>query len=412
MRNTFKDKKELVMQGYIVLLAVSAIMFNVVMRYCYLGFDYDEHSLFVKTCIPIVLSPMLVCVLLSALFIDNGHSKRVGIGGLLLMIAMTIIQTGSMIWMQSLETGDDILITHYDYNLRLPMAIFVASSSFMRGGAIALIMSILSLKRKSSRKEEITLFAVIGLSVCIASFWLIYVRLCLSGSLVVLAGSLFTLLLIPALIYYWGLGKEKKPLISTSQETLNTKVGIRRVMLTLIIVILFSVTILSVWRYYPQYWGVSYKKEIVYKTVFSFSLLAMAVGLITLMKKDLSAKKNLLYIGSLLLLVGLPLATLSVDVIIIDAIPQILIGVSASLLFYSTADYIIRLQTKHHAMMCVGVTVLIIILSRLMIFIFNQLEYLIHTKAVALYIIYPLMALTLMVLSHQYQEEKEELSHE
>ena len=187
--------KGIIAQCYLILLSASALLCRPVFYNCLSELRYCEHFILWKT-VPWMLTPMLICALLAAFFTEKGYWKSVGIAGLLFMLAATIVQSGSMVWMTTLELESDVLLVELnDYSVRLPMSFFLIGLSFMRGGAIAVMISLLSCVRQTENsKRESQLFASIAILTSVLAIWLIVARLDLTWPFVGAFGFLFALL--------------------------------------------------------------------------------------------------------------------------------------------------------------------------------------------------------------------------
>lgn len=108
MANFIKSNKELISKCYLLILAVSALIFQAVVYRCTYDFNGDEWILLWKMT-PWSLVPMLTCALLAAYFTDKGYGKTVGITGLFLLLGSAVVLSGSMLWASSYR--DEVLTT-------------------------------------------------------------------------------------------------------------------------------------------------------------------------------------------------------------------------------------------------------------------------------------------------------------
>ena len=155
MANFIKSNKELISKCYLVILAVSALLFQTMVYRCTYDSKGDEWILFWKMT-PWSLVPMLVCTLLAAYYTDKGYGKTVGITGLFLLLGSAVVLSGSMLWASSYRDVKVLTTSLCGYKIRMSLAVFLVGASFMRGGAIAILLSLFSNELLIPSEEVLT----------------------------------------------------------------------------------------------------------------------------------------------------------------------------------------------------------------------------------------------------------------
>jgi len=393
---TLEKSKGFIAQSYLILLAASALLCRPVFHNCMRGLQYCEDLILWKT-IPWTLIPMLICALLAAFFIEKGYRKNVGIAGILLMLAATVVQSGSMLWMTTLGPESDVpLVELNDHPIRLPMLFFFIGLSFMRGGAIALMLSLLSRVRfANNTNKETQRFASIAILTSVLAIWLIVAHLNLTWPLVGTVGLVFVLMLIPALFYYIGLDKDRIASVDNDEPKEYQTNRIKPSILPILIIIVSAVIIISFWRYLPKYcWEEHLGRGPANAFAMSISSLAMGFGILAIRKKE--ANHNRPLIGSILLLIGLPIVPLLLDYTLLTFIPQVAIGVGLAMILGPLMDDLVMVPTKHYALTWVGLVAVIVIVSKLLMAVFNWLTPICKGMSVNMYILYPFISLSLV----------------
>lgn len=407
MANIFTRNKGIVAQSYLIVLAASALLCRPVFHNCLRGLQYCERFILWKP-IPWMLTPLLICTLLAAFFSERGYGKSVGVAGIMLMLAATIVQSGSMVWMTALEPESDVLLVELnDYSVRLPMAFFLIGLSFMRGGAIALMISLLSrVRHANNANKESQLFASIAVLTSVLAIWLIVARLNLTWPFVGASGFLFALMLVPALFYYFGINDDRCPLDIADEHKEYRAIRINPPILPVLILVVSAVIITSFWRYLPMYWWEEHVGRGL-ANIFSLSIssLAVGVGILLLRKKATNTKSPL--IGSIILLFALPLVPLLLEYKFVVFIPQAAIGVGLAMILGPLMDDFIMVPTKHYAMTWVGIVMFIVMVSRLLIVVFNRMALICKGMSVNMYILYPLIALSLVIMCFFLRRRKQ-----
>lgn len=118
--------------------------------------------------------------------------------------------------------------------------------------------------------------------------------------------------------------------------------------------------------------------------------------------------KGSVLVGGILMLFGMPLGALLMDeAVLLEIIPMTLIGVGMAMIIGSTIESFVKLPAKHYALTWVGIITAIVVLSKLMIIVFNRMEVAFHTRTVAIYIVFPLLAVGVMVLGYLLRDKNE-----
>lgn len=406
-----KKNKEIFGKCYLVILVIVALFFKEIIHH---GFTYynalleDEFILFWKVT-PWTLSPMLVCTLLAAFFTDKGHGKEVGLAGMLMLFASSIVLTGGTLWASTPTDGKMLLTQLGGYSIHMPIATFLVASSFMRGGAVALLLSVLTHNRTSfNAAKELKWQTICTIVVCILAITIMrIVRPQLSWAIAALLGAIYILMLVPGFYCF-----KKSILGSSAQESNPETYGGERYSWIMPVVILYVcvLTITSYHQYVPYVWRYyNYYGPFPYMAI-DVSAIAFAISLFIFWRRR--SKGNILT-GAILLLFGLPLWVLFGDEILIEFIPMIMIGVGLAMIIGQTLVTVVKIPIQRYALSWVCIVSAIIILCKLIFVVFNRMAVAFNTRAVALFIAYPLLALLLMVLGYLFNEKKKkDFEHE
>ena len=134
------------------------------------------------------------------------------------------------------------------------------------------------------------------------------------------------------------------------------------------------------------------------------SSIAFVVGLLFYRKTC----KGSVLVGGILMLFGLPLGAMLMDeAVLLEIIPMALIGEGMAMIIGATIETFVKLPVKHYALFWVGIIAAIVVFSKLMIVGFNRMEVAFHTRTVAIYIVFPLLAVAVMVLGYLLREKNE-----
>lgn len=406
-----KNNKELLGKCYLVILVIVALFFKEIIHH---GFTYyndlleDEFILFWKVT-PWTLSPMLVCTLLAAFFTDKGHGKEVGLAGMLMLFASSIVLTGGTLWASTPTDGKMLLTLLSGYSIHMPIATFLVASSFMRGGAVALLLSVLTHNRTSfNAAKELKWQTICTIAVCILAITIMrIVRPQLSWAIAALLGAIYILMLVPGFYCFKNsiLGSSAQE--STPELDKGDRYGWIMPMLILSVCLM---TIASYWHYIPAVWRYyNYYGPFPYMAM-NVSAITFAISLIIFWKRPQNKR---ILTGAILLLFGLPLGVLFGDEILIVSIPMIMIGLGLAMIVSSTLKSVVRIPIEKYSLTWVGIVSAIIILNKLLFVVFNRMAVAFNTRAVALFIVYPLLALSLMALGYLFNEKNQKnVKHE
>lgn len=398
MLNVLENRKSLIAKCYLVILAGTALLLRTLVYRLTDDFKELELLLFCKDT-PWTLTPMLICSLISAYFIDKGYGKMVGIISLFLILTSAIIGSGSMMWMATEYRLSGIeWVQLYGYKIRLPLAVFLFADSFMRGGAAGLLLSILSHTRMSKEgNKEIPYLSFSAIIACIFAFLLLLIDPQLSWPVIALGGALFILSAIPAFFSYKSLDYSSVEASEPGNETVKGKLN---GMLPIVIFALSMIILYSYWKYMPYTW----RFGLGYFALFLFSsLLSFAVGIIVLAKRPC---KNSVLTGAIVLLFSMPLCALLFDYLIFVLVLAILMGIGFAMVAVPTIERVIQIPVKMYAMIWVGIAAAIKVTCNLMFRVFQRIELAFNTTTIALYIIYPLLIVILIVLGYYISSQK------
>lgn len=404
MTSIIKSNKDVLAKCYLVMLSISALLFKTVVYHCTYSLEGDEWILFSKMT-PWTLSPMLICTLLGAYFIDKGYGKEVGIIGLFLLLASAITLSGSMLWASSYRDMDELGTVLRGYPVRMSLAVFLVASSFMQGASIVLLLWLLkSVRSSSAAKAEGISFAISAVFTCLMAMLMLIVRPQLTWPLVALGGALIVIMTIPAFFCFKSMGKTITNDIEAPAK-MDADCKLSTLALLVAILALCQVIIVTYWHYLPnswQFYHIGIRSH--YYMAIIISSIAFAVGLLLYRKTC----KGSVLVGGILMLFGLPLGALLMDEsVLLEIIPMSLIGVGMAIIIGSSIESFVKLPVKHYTLTWVGIITAIIVLSKLMIIGFNRMEVAFHTRTVAIYIVFPLLAVGVMVLGYLLRDKNE-----
>ena len=306
--------------------------------------------------------------------------------------------------MGGLDIEDEVITAKLNgYELRLPIAIFLVAASFMRGGAVACLLSVLSDVRNSARcREEVGIFASLAVLISVAAFALMVMNVHLEWGYIAVASFIYLLMLIPALLMI--LRKEQNDVADDVE--VRGGVGERCNNLSTILPIMVLVISLFSFASYFQYLPVHWRQSHIFwgrESIFALmvSAITFAVGLFVLRKdrKRMCEKVNGTLAGSIMLLVGFPLAAAIGEESLLILVPQIMNGFALSLIVSSTLENVINIPFRWYSMTWVGITLAIMVLSYILRKALFSMADGLNTTSIAVYIIYPLIALVLIILS-------------
>lgn len=404
MASIIKTNKDVLAKCYLVILSISALLFKVVVYHCTYSLEGDEWILFSKIT-PWTLSPMLICTLLGAYFTDKGYGKVVGIIGLFLLLAAAITLSGSMLWASSYRDTDELGTVLSGYPIRLSLAVFLVASSFMQGASIVLLLWLLkSVRNSSAAKAEGISLAISAVFTCILAILMLIVQPQLTWPLIALGGGLIVIMTIPAFFCFRSL-ETSFDVVNEAAVKMDADSNISTWALPVATLALCQIIIVSYWHYLPifwQYYHIGIRR--LYCMAIIISSIAFVVGLLFYRKTC----KGSVLVGGILMLFGLPLGAMLMDeAVLLEIIPMALIGEGMAMIIGATIETFVKLPVKHYALFWVGIIAAIVVFSKLMIVGFNRMEVAFHTRTVAIYIVFPLLAVGVMVLGYLLRDKNE-----
>ena len=404
MTSIIKSNRDVLAKCYLVILSISALLFKTLVCHCAYSLEGDEWILFSKMT-PWTLSPMLICTLLGAYFMDKGYGKEVGIIGLFLLLASAITLSGSMLWASSYRDMDELGTVLSGYPVRMSLAVFLVASSFMQGASMILLLWLLKSVRDSSaaRTEGISL-AISAVFTCILAMLMLIVRPQLTWPVVALGGTFIVIMTIPAFFCFKSMEKNIT-LDNEAPAKMDADCKLSTWALPVAILALCQVIIVTYWHYLPNSWQFYHIgiRSLYYMAII-ISSIAFAAWLLLYRKTS----KGSVLVGGILLLFGMPLGALLMDeAVLLEIIPMTLIGVGMAMIIGSTIESFVKLPAKHYALTWVGIITAVVVLSKLMIIGFNRMEVAFHTRTVAIYIVFPLLAVGVMVLGYLLRDKNE-----
>lgn len=402
MWKSFEKRKQLIAKCYLIMLAVTALLFKTLVFRLTNDFEASEMVMFWKNT-PWTLTPMLICSVIAAYFIDRGYGKTVGTISLFVILTSAVIVSGSMIWMATEYRHSGIeCVQLYGYQTRIPVALFFFADSFMKGGAVGLSLSTLAQTRMSKDCDRDIRY--MSLSTIITIIFASALRLMepqLSWSLIALCGALFILLTIPSFFCYKCLDYSFVGKSEPNNEQAKEK---RNWLLATGVFTLCIVTIYSYWKYTPYTW--QFYNFRFYGFSLIISLIAFVVSMIILAKRSC---KNTVLTGSIILLFALPLCALFFDERLFDLMPAILMGAGLAMIVSPTIGSVVRIPVRMYALTWVGIAACIKVSCNLMFRVFNSMEHAFNTTTIAVYIIYPLLVIALMVLGNYLSSQQKRI---
>ena len=404
MTSIIKSNKDVLAKCYLVILSISALLFKAVVYHCAYSLEGDEWILFSKMT-PWTLSPMLICTLLEAYFIDKGYGEKVGTIGLFLLLASAITLSGSMLWASSYRDMDELGTVLSGYPVRMSLAVFLVASSFMQGASMILLLWLLKSVRDSSaaRTEGISL-AISAVFTCILAMLMLIVRPQLTWPVVALGGTFIVIMTIPAFFCFKSMEKNIT-LDNEAPAKMDADCKLSTWALPVAILALCQVIIVTYWHYLPNSWQFYH---IGIRSLYYMAIIISSIAFATWLLLYRKTCKSSVLVGGILMLFGMPLGALLMDeAVLLEIIPMTLIGVGMAMIIGSTIESFAKLPVKHYALTWVGIITAIVVLSKLMIIGFNRMEVAFHTRTVAIYIVFPLLAVGVMVLGYLLRDKNE-----
>ena len=404
MKSIIKSNKGILAKCYLVILSISALLFKAVVYHCAYSLEGDELILFSKMT-PWTLSPMLICTLLGAYFIDKGYAKEVGIIGLFLLLASAITLSGSMLWASSYRDMDEIGTVLSGYPVRMSLAVFLVASSFMQGASMVLLLWLLkSFRDSSAAKAEGISLAISAVFTCILAMLMLIIRPQLTWPLVALGGAIIVIMTIPAFFCFKSMGKT----ITIDNEALakmDADCKLSTWALPVAILALCQVIIVTYWHYLPNSWQFYH---IGIRSLYYMAIIISSITFAAWLLLYRKTSKGSVLLGGILMLFGMPLGALLMDeAVLLEIIPMTLIGVGMAMIIGTTIESFVKLPAKHYVLTWVVIITAIVVLSKMMIIGFNRMEAAFHTRTVAIYIVFPLLAVGVMALGCLLRDKNE-----
>jgi hypothetical protein len=404
MTSIIKSNKDVLAKCYLVILSISALLFKALVYHCTYSLEGDEWILFSKMT-PWTLSPMFICTLLGAYFTDKGYGKEVGIIGLFLLLAAAITLSGSMLWASSYRDTDELGTVLSGYPIRMSLAVFLVASSFMQGASIVLLLWLLkSVRNSSAAKAEGISLAISAVFTCILAILMLIVRPQLTWPVIALGGALIVIMTIPAFFCFRSL-ETSLDVVNEAAVKMDADSNISTWVLPVVTLALCQIIIVTYWHYLPiswQYYHIGIRR--LYYMAIIISSIAFVVGLLFYRKTC----KGTVLVGGILMLFGLPLGAMLMDeAVLLEIIPMALIGEGMAMIIGATIESFVKVPVKHYALTYVGIIAAIVVFSKLMIVGFNRMEVAFHTRTVAIYIVFPLLAVAVMVLGYLLRDKNE-----
>lgn len=400
MATFFNKNRDMIAGCFTVILAVAGLMGKVVLREC-APFAYHESFVLWKP-LPCTLSPLLVAALLAAFFSERGYVRETCMGGVLLMLAATVVQIGSSVLLG--DADEPMLVSLYGYSVRKPFAFFLVATGCLRGGAAAVLVGVLSgLRHSGDYAKAPRLYASAAVCVTVAGIWLILLRLDLQWLHVTIALFLYMLMLIPVLLHH--MGRKENATVVGVPVTDAGEGGWRRTLLWLSLAVLCVVTVSSFWRGIRAYWMESHLGHWLGNYMaMTVSSVVFAIGLLVIRNKR--GKRNLPVFGASLLLVGYPLVPACLDVLAVELLPQAILGTGLALVLGPALVPLLKAPVRAYATTWVGAAVLVAVLGKGFEVLLNRVEAAFHSTSMALYCVYPLAALLMLLLGYLLSRER------
>ena len=370
---------------YIIALVGIALFFGIVIQGALDGLCYDE-SVVIGRAIPWMIIPTLTCVLLSALFIDHGYIKEVGMTGLWLMMASAVVISGSLLWMNAVDGTDILTVTLNGYEgIRFPIAVCLVGMCLMKGGAIVVLMSLLVRERNSSNASTVKTYCGILALVSFLAF-MISREEAWSWMTFAVIVFVFLLLLIPAVLIY---SKMEIPVVEDAMNTSPAKSSC----LPLITLSINAITIYAYWfifsslRFFSNFssWDIR---------ILPLSTLATCLSIFALKKSS----RDFSMLGAILLLAGYPLSALTLGMEAVRLLPQLMIGAGTAFILCSTLNSFVNIRSNY-AWLWVAIIAAIILVGRIAIICMHRIQVLCTTPMVNFYLVFPLVCFLLLALS-------------
>lgn len=313
------------------------------------------------------------------------------------MIGSVMTQLGSMEWLNSTVSADNVKLVEINGNqVRFPLMFFMVALYLMKGGAVAVIINQLSRLRNteggvSQVRVYIAIFAL-SLFGALLSNYLEDISPILT-SIIVCA---YMIMLVSALFFI----VERKD--SREVQDIDVKVEKRTTwpILSICITCLTFIIMISFRRHFLFYCRQDAFPMLVANFIAAMPFFVLAISIL-LMKKQRSI---LPMTGSILILLGIPLAAILKDIFFVDFLPQLLIGLGVAMILSQVIEDVLNVPSRHYALIWAGMTISIGMTVPGLLFCLDRLRLIIKTMSINIYIIFPIMALVLVLLCYFRKE--------
>lgn len=340
---------------------------------------------------------VLICLLLAAILTESRYRKYVGLFGVVLMIGAVITQLGSMAWLNSTVSADGVkLVEITGKQVRLPLGLFLAALYLLKGGAGAVIINQLSrLRNTDDDVSQMRAYIAILALTFFGALLFNYLPEVISPILTSIIVCAYMIMLVSALFFI----VERKD--SREVQDIDVKVEKRTTWPTLSICItcLTFIIMISFRRHFLFYCRQDAFPMQVANFIAAMPFLVLAISIL-LMKKQ---RSFLPMTGSILILLGIPLAAFLKDVYFIHLLPQILIGLGVAMILSQMIEDVLNVPSRH-ALIWAGMAITIGMMVLGLLFCMDRLRLLFKTMFINIYIIFPIIALVLVLLCYFRKE--------
>lgn len=345
---------------------------------------------------------VLICLLLAAILTESRYRKYVGLFGVVLMIGAVITQLGSMAWLNSTVSADGVkLVEITGKQVRLPLGLFLAALYLLKGGAGAVIINQLSRLRNTSgaivqARRYIAIFAL-SLFGALLSNYLEDISPILTSIIV----CVYMIMLVSALFFI----VKRKDSREEAQD-IDVKAVKRTTwpILSICITCLTFIIMISFRRHFLFYCRQDAFPMQVANFIAAMPFFVLAISIL-LMKKQRSI---LPMTGSILILLGIPLAAILKDIFFVDFLPQLLIGLGVAMILSQMIEDVLNVPSRHYALIWAGMAISIGMTVPGLLFCLDRLRLIIKTMSINIYIILPLIAMTLVVMCYFWSKRGQE----
>ena len=284
--------------------------------------------------------------------------------------------------------------------VRLPLMFFMVAFYLMKGGAVAVIINQLSrLRNTEGGVSQVRVYiAILALSIFagLLSNYLEEISPILTSIIV----CVYMIMLVSALFFI----VERKD--SREVQDIDVKVEKRTIWPTLSICCITCLTfiiMISFRRHFLFYCRQDAFPMQVANFVAAMPFLVLAISIL-LMKKQRSFLPKT---GSILILLGIPLAAILKDIYFIHLFPQVQIGLGVAMILSQMIEDVLNVPGRHYALVWAGMAITIGMMVLGLLFCMDRLRLLFKVMFINMYIIFPTMALVLVLLCYFRKEGDE-----